>query len=159
MSEEEWRPCIGFEKYLISSQGRVMNKTSGRILKPYNDKRGYDRVDLQNANSEQKHMKTHRLIAMAFIPNPEDKDFVDHIDRNRSNNNIDNLRWVTNIENCQNREIRDLPMHIVSNPQGHFIVRIMRNKQLYHKYCKTVEEAILWRDAKLLSLETNQNTM
>jgi hypothetical protein len=83
--------------YEISIDGWVMNKRSGRILKPEDDQRGYWRVNLYG-----KHQKIHRLIAKAFIPNLENKPLIDHINGDRKDNRIENLRWATYAENNMN---------------------------------------------------------
>ena len=100
--QEEWRDIAGFEGlYQVSNLGRVkhlrVNKCKQeRMLKPEVHSCGYQRVVL--GNSVRKFV--HRLVAEAFIPNPENKPQVDHIDGTRDNNRVDNLRWCTNMENA-----------------------------------------------------------
>lgn len=95
---EKWFPIKDFENYLISNTGKVMNSNTGKLLY-INDKGGkYYSVDLWK-NNKRKRMYVHRLVAMAFIENPENKPAVNHIDANHHNNNVSNLEWVTYKEN------------------------------------------------------------
>ena len=107
--KEEWKDVVGYEGfYQVSCIGRVRsmdkkigNKTyKGRMLKVINTKR-YNVVCLCS-NGVQKQKLVHTLVAEAFIPNPENKPYVDHIDTNMTNNRVDNLRWVTPKENSNN---------------------------------------------------------
>lgn len=84
--------------YEVSDTGLVRNKVSGKILKPGRNKCGYLYVNLCK-DGKYKSIRVHRLVAEAFIPNLDNKPEVDHIDKNRSNNNVDNLRWVNHQEN------------------------------------------------------------
>lgn len=96
---ESWKPISGFEQfYAVSNTGRVQNINTGRDLKPFVNDNGYGSVKLFNGKSKRE-AKVHRLVAEAFIPNPENKPQVNHIDRNKLNNNVSNLEWVTNKEN------------------------------------------------------------
>ena len=97
--EEEYRKIEGYENYSISNFGNVKNNQTGKMLKPSNVK-GYLSVKLNNKSN-----LIHRLIANAFIPNPDNKPFIDHIDNNRANNNINNLRWATPSENNYNQKL------------------------------------------------------
>ena len=101
---EIYKTISGFDNYEVSTFGNVRNKTTGRILKGSITNKGYYRISLNLNRKEYKHF-IHRLIAIAFIENPENKDFIDHIDNNRINNSISNLRWATNQENSRNRKI------------------------------------------------------
>lgn len=112
---EEWRDVVGYKGlYMVSSFGRIASltkKVSNRygtrtipckLLSPSISTYGYCKVILcLNANNR-KHVKVHRLVAEAFIPNPDNKPQVDHIDRNKQNNNVGNLRWCTLSENMHN---------------------------------------------------------
>lgn len=99
---EEWRPVIGYEGlYEVSSYGRVrsldkydsMNRfLRGRILRLFTDGLGYLRAQLYS-NSKRKSFLVHRLVAQAFIPNPDNLPQVNHRDENPSNDNVDNLEW------------------------------------------------------------------
>lgn len=96
---EIWKDVIGYENlYQVSNLGRVKNKF-GRIL-PQNSSGRYLRVCL-NKNKVNKKIAVHRLVAKAFIPNPNNYETVNHIDENRFNNNIENLEWCTNVENSR----------------------------------------------------------
>ncbi len=104
MVEELWKPVSGYEGlYEVSNHGRMRslarNTTSGKILSPVFTWQGYARVHLWK-NGKAKYHAVHRIVAEAFIPNPEGKPMVNHIDENKSNNHAGNLEWVTHIENC-----------------------------------------------------------
>ena len=99
---EIWKDVTGYEGlYLVSSYGRVKSVKSGLILKPTQKNCGGLQLKLSK-NGKSKGFQISRLVAIAFIPNPEGKPCVDHIDGDKSNNRADNLRWVTTKENCNN---------------------------------------------------------
>jgi hypothetical protein len=96
----------GYENYLVSETGRVVNKKFNRELSPYMDKSGYLSVELFK-KGKGKQFLVHRLVAQTFIPNPEGKTHVHHKDSDRRNNNVDNLEWVTNKENMEQRDLKE----------------------------------------------------
>lgn len=103
-TQEEWKAvaeCNG--EYYVSSWGRVKSLKFGkeRILKPGLIGNGYPSVDLRYLNKKRKIQKIHRLVALAFISNPEKKGDVNHKDGNKCNNHVENLEWMTRKENIQ----------------------------------------------------------
>jgi hypothetical protein len=94
---EIWKIINGLENYSISNFGNAINnKTNKRLtLKLMGD--GYVRIGLMK-DKKSVYFSAHRLVALHFIPNPENKKTVNHIDRNRSNNIVDNLEWATQRE-------------------------------------------------------------
>ena len=109
MEEEIWKPIKDFEGYYeVSNIGRVRSlnyKRTGKekILKNIEDYKGYLEVGLTK-NGKRKQFKVHRLVAEAFIPNPENKPCIDHINTVKSDNRVENLRWVTYKENSNNEK-------------------------------------------------------
>lgn len=83
-------------KYFATEDGKIIGPT-GTILKPYLVN-GYEKVSLQLGGKSVKR-RVHRLVAQAYIPNPEGLSDVDHIDENKLNNHVDNLQWLTNKDN------------------------------------------------------------
>lgn len=105
--EEIWKDIKGYENlYQISSMGRVKSLSNSltkkeKIRKLRTTSKGYELVKL-NKNGSVKTYQVHRLVAEAFIPNSENKPHVDHINTNRSDNRVENLRWSTPKENVNN---------------------------------------------------------
>lgn len=100
---ETWKAIEGYEGlYEVSNLGRVKSLSRLRVkehlLSQFKNHEGYKRVNLWKNNSSKKY-SVHRLVAEAFIPNPESKPQVNHIDENKQNNSVENLEWVTAIEN------------------------------------------------------------
>ncbi len=84
------------DKYSVSDDGQVKNNKTNHILKFDKNTKGYYRVTLGSRRNRQ---MVHRLVAIAFIPNPDNKPQVNHIDGNKLNNHVSNLEWCTNAEN------------------------------------------------------------
>lgn len=119
-NDEKWRDVVGYETlYEVSASGLVRSKkrvlkyvnnmskslcctvVGGRILKGSVDNSGYVYVNLRNEEGL-KRVSVHRLVAMAFIPNHENKPHIDHINTIRTDNRVENLRWVDSLENINN---------------------------------------------------------
>jgi predicted DNA-binding WGR domain protein len=98
MESEFWEVSNVDKNYLVSNFGRVKSLRTNKILKQTTDRNGYLHVCLCT-NNKRKNMMVHRLVALSYLPNPEDKPEVNHIDGNKENNRIDNLEWATSKEN------------------------------------------------------------
>lgn len=123
--KEEWKEIKGFEgAYMISNTGKVLSiprrgtkqrKPALRALSLNHD--GYVKVRLLYKGKDET-ARVHRLVAEAFIPNPEGKETVNHIDGNKENNNVDNLEWADRHEQLQHAYVNNLkkPMKGENNP-------------------------------------------
>jgi len=139
-----------YPDYLVYEDGRVFSKKSRKMLKTCINRGGYHTVGLCK-DGKDKHFKVHRLVAIAYIPNPDNKPQVDHIDRVRTNNHVSNLRWATNQENCQNTIVRKNNKLGIKNifycktNNRYRYKKIIRGNT--HKKCfKTLEEAIAYKE-------------
>ena len=99
VENEIWKDIENTIHYEVSDKGRVRNKLTKYVLNPRENYDGYMVISNIYANS----CLVHILVAKAFIPKIDNKNTVDHIDRNRSNNHVDNLRWATSKEQCENK--------------------------------------------------------
>ena len=87
--------------YQISNEGRVWSKKSNRYMKLQKDACGYLRVQLYMGNGKGRTEKVHRLVAIAFIDNPDNLPEVNHINHQRDDNRVENLEWVSHKENSE----------------------------------------------------------
>ena len=110
-----------YTDYLIYNDGRVYNKKYNRFLKTGIFKTGYKYVKLSKQGKQKNH-NIHRLIALHYIPNPQNKKCVDHINRIRTDNRLENLRWATDSENQQNRSFNK------NNKSGHTNISYMKSR-------------------------------
>jgi len=105
---EKWKYIEGYPDYMVSDTGRIKSLKFGMIKYPkiHQDDNGY-RWFAAYLDGKRKKFKIGRLVAKAFIPNPNNLPTVDHIDRNSLNDNLENLRWVTQGDNNRNRVMPD----------------------------------------------------
>ena len=131
-------------KYDINREGQVRSRWFGkeRILKPWIITSGYLCVGIRS-NGSQKIKLVHRLLALAFIDNPENKPCVDHMDRNKTNNSLSNLRWVTHSENQYNRTRTGCVSKTKWNTWRAMVINV-EGKRISKSF-KTYEEADKWR--------------
>jgi len=99
-TDERWVPVEGYQQYLVSDRGRV-KKTSGEMLGLYLSSGGYVLARLARPRAA---AFVHRLVAVAFIPNPDGLPFVNHLDNDKTNNAVSNLEWCTQKQNIQHAE-------------------------------------------------------
>jgi hypothetical protein len=126
--KEIWKPIIDFEDYQISNLGNIHNVTSNKRLKPYIDSPGYMNISLCK-NKKRFKCKIHRLIAIAFIPNPENKPTIHHKDKNKLNNSIENLEWATMSEQNMkiNKQVKSIHFMNASSKSMHQIDIVTNN--------------------------------
>lgn len=159
--KEIWKDIPNYEGlYQISNLARVksfhQNKPNGIILS-YNVRQGYNTVQLHNKGDRHSY-QIHRLVAEAFIPNPNNYPFINHIDENRKNNNIDNLEWCTQKMNVQHSAYKMRhPKSVCYSKTGEkYIYYRKENNKLYYRVCipqinidkrfKTMKEALLFKE-------------
>jgi hypothetical protein len=146
--EEAWRPILNFPDYEVSLAGRVRSLPRkgvpvGRVLKQTN-RDLYNEVHLGRGILR----RVHRLVAEAFLPREEGRDYVDHINRDKTDNRVENLRWVTCGENHMNKGAQS------NSKSGHKNIHWKSDKGkwrveiqgLHRGYYLTLDEAIAGRD-------------
>jgi hypothetical protein len=136
--EEIWKPIEQFPNYNVSNLGNIKNIVTNKPLKIL-CKDGYYSISLVN-DEIKKTFKVHRLVALAFIENPENKSDVNHKDKNKLNNNVSNLEWMTRKENNIHR-CKDL---IITTNKNKPIYRIDKNTDEILETYKSIEDAATW---------------
>jgi len=141
-----------FQEYELFVDGRLYNHNSQRWCKSHLNSSGYKRYAICK-NKVKKRFFVHRLVAEYFICDHHNITdcCVDHIDGNRLNNDISNLRWVSKLQNNINRnhpkKNKLIPhLNIYKKPSGNYEIRVKRYKVLYFKTEKTLDDAIKQRD-------------
>lgn len=147
---EIWKPVLGYDGYSVSNMGRVMSHKNGytQILKlGYNKRINMVEIALYK-DGKPKMMKLHRLVALAFIPNPDNKATVNHKDGDRLNNTVDNLEWSTQTEqNVHKNDVLGRPIAKAYGRNGKFKVVVIDDKYTF----KTLKAA-----AKFLGVSETQ---
>ena len=109
LTTKGFRPVKGYDNYLIHKDGRAFSKRrrgGGGYCKMHVNKQGYLFFSIEYKNQKPIKMLLHRALALTFIDNPDNYEVVDHIDRNRQNNSLENLRWCSQSLNCRNVEVK-----------------------------------------------------
>lgn len=151
---DDFIDIIGYEKlYKINKNGEIWSQRLKGIKIPQVSRLGYMCVQLSK-NNIQKTFKLHRLVAIHFIPNPKNLPEIDHIDNNKANNAISNLRWCSRSTNIINTHNTNRP----NNTTGHKNITLTRTKKyqvhirrsnsiVFDKTYEKLEDAITARDA------------
>lgn len=121
------------DEYYVTEDGIVFGKYGKRLV-GHVDRCGYHEVALTE-NGKTRWYLTHRLVAMAYIPNPDDLPFINHIDGNKLNNNVDNLEWCTRSDNAKHSFANGLQDN-VTNQYGNFGVLTKAQKDRIYELHK-----------------------
>lgn len=144
MRDVEWIPIKGFEeKYLISNTGEVYSFYLRDNLKVQKNKYGYAYCQLSISKNNLKYSLIHRLVALHFLPNPEDKPQVNHIDGNKGNNTLENLEWATAKENTKHAYEKKLRNNEILRNNG-----IRNSKKVYQIDIDTKNIVKVWNSAR-----------
>lgn len=146
---EIWKDIAGYEGlYEVSSKGRVRSLPrqtgkfgiKGRILKQFNNRGGYCCVCLSKEGCSAT-IGVHRLVAIAFVPNPENKPQVNHKDEDKQNNNADNLEWVTLQENLEHGTRAKRQRKSITESLGIPVIQILKDEHTAIKEYESISQA------------------
>lgn len=138
---EQWRKIEGYEEfYEISSEGRIRGLRRGMVLKPQKRRHGYLCIELYKPGCRKKKESIHRLVAKAFVSNPNNLPEINHKDECKTNNRASNLEWVTRIENvnygtCQKRRAEK----VTNGKRSRRVSQYTRNGELVKTYPSLAE--------------------
>jgi hypothetical protein len=138
---------IDDDRYEVSDDGLIRNAETGRVLKQ-RDSNGYRTCYITRDGRTSCYM-VHRVVAKAFVPMIEGKNVVDHINRDKTDNTVQNLRWTDTSQNNRNRSrfhSKTDGLHNITQNGNKFVVSFMQNRETTRKSFETQEEAITWRD-------------
>ena len=157
---EIFKSIKNYENYSISNTGKLINNKTGKQLKTWLAGRGYEYCRIINKDG---YLKTtiHRLVGTTFIENPNELPQIDHIDRNKLNNNVNNLRWCSVSENgynksCPTKERKNNKTGLYNitsiKHNGKIIGYDVRVKMIRYGYFNNLEDAIKKRDEIISSI-------
>jgi len=158
---ELWKDVEGYEGlYQVSSLGRMKSLSrpvkqrnnsiqvkSGKIIKGYENKKGYIQMGITKEN-EKNTKPMHRWVAEAFITNLENKPQINHIDGVKTNNNINNLEWVTNEENAEHARSLGLMIYRPENLKKATIAAVKANQKKVNRLCLKGGKTITYNSIK-----------
>ncbi len=163
---ETWKPIKGYPNYEVSDLGRVRslnwhNEGYTKCLYLKKHPRGYHQVELINQNGK-KMVLVHRLVAEAFIPNPENKPQINHIDEDKQNNAVSNLEWCTRQQNMDayftNHPDKRRPLNErIKRPTKQQRLYPLRNKFLIGQFSMDGELIREWERARDIAITLNYN--
>lgn len=178
MQDETWKDIDGYEGFYqvsnsgnvrsvgryywqMSAHGTLMEKYyEGKPIKPFNNGNGYLMVMLMKPGEKRKTRYIHRLVAEAFIPNPDGLEQVNHKDYNKQNNSVDNLEWITRIDNVHysihnmmkpkpNAKQTTTGERYITKKGNMYRLNIQRRNLYIDKLYGTLEEAIKAREVTI----------
>ena len=137
-------PIPNLSRYLMTDDGLIYDQWRDIYKLTHINNCGYEIIGLQNDDGEFSTHHVGRLLAQTYLPNPDNKPQVDHKDRNRLNNQLSNLRWVTVSENQQNHKIRKdnkLQVKFIGMNKGMYVYKRTIEGKKYKKWSKTLPQA------------------
>ena len=139
---EIWKTIPNFSNYEVSSLGNIRNKKTLKELAKNSLRGGYIRVGITNDDNERKQVTIHRVVAITFIPNPENKYTVNHIDHDKLNNSVKNLEWASTTE--QNRHKRKVPKEKQRLMSSRKVWKINQDTDEKIELYETIRDAAKW---------------
>lgn len=144
-----WKKIKNKENYSVNEKGQIKNDKTNRILKPHKGTSGYYQIMLGRKTSP---LYVHRLVAETFIENPNNLPQVDHINGNKLDNRVENLRWVSVSENCWSfgykDRIENRKKKIIAEKNGKTIIFNSRNEAAEFFECHKSQIKYNWRYKK-----------
>ena len=119
--KEIWKEIKNAPGYIVSQYGRIYNNNKARMELQHNDRAGYKLVHLRDKHGNRFRAKVHRIVGEAFVPNPNKKPEINHLDGNKSSNFYKNLEWVSHKENIDHAMMTGLmKRHGTDNPNSSY---------------------------------------